>query len=146
MKRTLFTLLTVCAFAGAASAADPKTTGTPAPANNTARNVRDRSGDTKTSGDQSNAPADIKITAAIRRAVVGDGSLSMTAKNVKIITANGVVTLRGPVKTPAEKARVGELAKANAGQAKIVDQLEVEGQMMTDTKTSKKMKPSNKKQ
>lgn len=145
MKRTLFTLLTVCAFAGAASAADQKTTSTPAPADNTARNARDRSGDTKTAGDQSNSPADIKITAAIRRAVVGDGSLSMTAKNVKIITADGVVTLRGPVKTPAEKAKIAQLAKANAGQAQIVDQLEVKGQA-TSAKTTQTVKTSNKKQ
>jgi osmotically-inducible protein OsmY len=95
------------------------------PADNTAKNERDRSGETKTSGDQSENPADIKITAAIRRAVVGDGSLSMTAKNVKIITANGVVTLRGPVNTAEEKAKIAQLATANAGKAKIENQLEV---------------------
>ena len=49
----------------------------------------------------------------------------MTAKNVKVITENGVVTLRGPVKSEAEKARIAELAKATAGQAKIENQLEV---------------------
>lgn len=66
------------------------------------------------------------MTAAIRRAVVGDDSLSMTAKNVKIITADGVVTLRGPVKTAAEKAAIAKHAKAAAGEAKIVNQIEVE--------------------
>ena len=40
-------------------------------ADNTAKNERDRSGETQTSGDQSNSPEDVKITAAIRRAVVG---------------------------------------------------------------------------
>ena len=54
-----------------------------------------------------------------------DDSLSMTAKNVKIITADGVVTLRGPVKTAAEKATIAKLAEANAGSAKVMDQLEV---------------------
>ena len=49
----------------------------------------------------------------------------MTATNVKIITANGVVTLRGPVNTAAEKAKIGELAKKNAGKAKVDNQLEV---------------------
>lgn len=101
------------------------TKASPTPADNTARNQRDRSGETKTSGDQSESPEDIKITAAIRRAVVGDGSLSMTAKNVKIITANKVVTLRGPVNTAAEKATIAKLAQKNAGQAKIENQLEV---------------------
>ncbi|MDQ6860311.1 MAG: BON domain-containing protein [Verrucomicrobiota bacterium] len=145
MKRTLLTLLSICALVAPAFAADPSPSGTPAAADNTGRNARDRSGDTKTSGDQSNDPADIKITAAIRRAVVGDGSLSMTAKNVKIITAGGVVTLRGPVKTPAEKTRIGELARKNAGKAQIVDQLEVKGQTTT-TKTTGTAKSSNKKQ
>ncbi len=49
--------------------------------------------------DQSNDPADIKMTADIRKMVVDDDSLSMAAKNVKIITIAGVVTLRGPVNT-----------------------------------------------
>ncbi len=94
-------------------------------ADNSGRNVRDRSTDTKTSGDQSNSKPDIKITAAIRRAVMHDDSLSMMAKNVKIITENGMVTLRGPVKNAGEKTKIGELAAANAGQAKIDNQLEV---------------------
>ena len=51
----------------------------------------------------------------------------MTAKNVKIITENGVVTLRGPVKSEAEKTKIAELAKAAAGQAKLENQLEVKG-------------------
>lgn len=95
------------------------------PVDNTKKNERDRSGETKTSGDQSNSPEDVKITAAIRRAIVRDHSLSMTAKNVKIITANGVVTLRGPVKSGAEKAKIVELAQSAAGNAKIDSQLEV---------------------
>jgi len=94
-------------------------------ADNSGRNERDRSGETKTSGDQSNSSADIKTTAEIRRAVVDDKSLSMMAKNVKIITENGVVTLRGPVKTAEEKAKIAELAKTHAGNAKVENQLEV---------------------
>ena len=54
-----------------------------------------------------------------------EDSLSMTAKNVKIITQNGVVTLRGPVKNAAEKAKIAQLAESAAGQAKIENQLEV---------------------
>src|ERR1700720_460303 len=93
MKQITLSLLCVSAFSLAAIAED-----TPA-ADNTKKNQRDRSGETKTSGDQSNSSQDVKITAAIRRAVVRDHSLSMTAKNVKIITSNGMVTLRGPVKS-----------------------------------------------
>ena len=79
---------------------------------NTATNERDRSGETKTSGDQSNSSADLKTTQAIRQALMKDGELSTTAKNIKVITANGHVTLRGPVKTAQEKARIDQLARS----------------------------------
>ena len=97
---------------------------TPA-ADNTSKNQRDRSGETMTSGDQSNSPEDVQTTATIRRAIVQDHSLSATAKNVKIITADGVVTLRGPVQNEAEKTKIAELAQSAAGNAKIDNQLEV---------------------
>ena len=124
MKRLTLSLLCISALTFSAYASD-KDKGSKPAADNTAKNERDASGDTKTSGDQSESPEDIKITAAIRRAVVADDSLSMTAANVKIITAEGKVTLRGPVKSAAEKAKIGELAKKNAGKAKVDNQLEV---------------------
>src|SRR5450432_5928 len=80
-------------------------------ADNTDKNKRDRTGQTITAGDQSNSRDDIDLAAAIRRAVVKDDKLSMMAKNVKIITNSGEVTLRGPVKSEAEKKEIGELAK-----------------------------------
>ena len=123
MKRILFALLSVTAFGLTALIADDKT----ALPDNTAKNQRDRSSQTKTSGDQSNGPADLKITAAIRRALMKDGGLSMTAKNIKIITAGGLITLRGPVKTAEEKTKIDQLAKSAAPGAKIDDQLEVKG-------------------
>jgi hyperosmotically inducible periplasmic protein len=119
MKKIILTLLCVSVFTLSAIAQDT------AAADNTRKNERDRSGETTTSGDQSNSQEDVKITAAIRRAVVRDNSLSTTAKNVKIITANGMVTLRGPVKNDAEKAKIAELAQSAAGNAKIDNQLEV---------------------
>jgi len=94
-------------------------------ADNSARNERDRGGQTQTSGDQSNSSADIKTTAAIRRAIMHESALSATAKNVKIITENGAVTLRGPVMNAEEKSKIVELAKTHAGNAKVEDQLEV---------------------
>jgi hyperosmotically inducible periplasmic protein len=119
MKLSILSLLCLSAFTLSAVAQD-----TPA-ADNTGKNERDRSGETQTSGDQSNKSEDVKITAAIRRAVVKDHSLSSMAKNVKIIAANGVVTLRGPVKSDAEKTKIGELAQSSAGNTKIDNQLEV---------------------
>ena len=94
-------------------------------ADNTATNERDGSGESQTSGDQSNNSPDLKITQAIRQTLMKDGELSMTAKNIKIITENGQVTLRGPVKNVQEKARVNQLAKSAADGAHIVDQLDV---------------------
>jgi osmotically-inducible protein OsmY len=94
---------------------------------NTVTNQRDRSGHTQTSGDQSNSSADLKITQAVRQALMKDSELSMTAKNIKVITSNGQVTLRGPVKTAHEKAKINRLATSAAGGARIDDQLDVEG-------------------
>jgi osmotically-inducible protein OsmY len=121
MKRTLLTLACLSAFTLAASGADNEKS----KPDNTATNQRDRSGETKTSGDQSNSSADLKVTQAIRQALMKDSELSTTAKNIKIITANGHVTLRGPVKTAQEKAKVDQIAKSAAGGAQIDDQLDV---------------------
>src|SRR6185437_15105424 len=106
---------------------------------NTATNEHDRSGETQTSGDQSNSPADLKITQAIRQALMKDGELSMTAKNIKIITANGHVTLRGPVNTAQEKAKIDQLAKSAAGGAQIDDQLESKARTNKQPYTRKKI-------
>ena len=122
MKRTLLALACFSAVSLAAIAADDKTK-----PDNAATNERDRSGETKTSGDQSNSSADLKITQAIRRALMKDSELSTTAKNIKIITDNGQVTLRGPVKNAQEKAKIDQLARSAAGGAKIDDQLDVKG-------------------
>src|SRR6266436_815241 len=120
MKRTLLALACLSAVSMAALAGYEKTK-----PDNTATNERDRSGETQTSGDQSNSPADLKITQAIRQALMKDGELSTTAKNIKVITANGHVTLRGPVKTAQEKAKIDQLAKSAASGAKIDNQLDV---------------------
>src|SRR6476620_1403029 len=120
MKRTLLVLACLSPLSVAAWSADDKTN-----PDNTATNVRDRSGETQTSGDQSNSSSDLKITQAIRQALVKDGELSTTAKNIKIITANGQVTLRGPVKTAQEKSKIDQLARSAASGAKIENQLDV---------------------
>ena len=119
MKQITLSLLCVCVFTLSALAQDTSA------ADNTSKNQRDRSGGTRTSGGQSNSPEDVKITATIRRAIVKDHSLSATAKNVKIITADGTVTLRGSVQNEAEKTKIAELAQSAAGNAKIDNQLEV---------------------
>jgi hyperosmotically inducible periplasmic protein len=123
MKRTLLTVTCLGAFSLTALAADKEKT----KPDNTATNERDRSGQTKTSGDQSNSSADLRITQAIRQALTKDSGLSMTAKNIKIITDNGHVTLRGPVKSAQEKAKIDQLARSATGGVKIDDQLDIKG-------------------
>jgi hyperosmotically inducible protein len=118
MNRTTLSLLCVSALALSAVAQETKP-------DNSGKNERDRSGETQTSGDQSNSSQDTKITADVRRAIVKDSSLTMTAKNVKVITAGGTVTLRGPVNSTEEKNKIEQLAAAAANGAKIDNQLEV---------------------
>lgn len=120
IKQASLALASISIISLTAVAADEK-----ADADNTAVNQRDRSGDTATSGDQSNSSTDLKITQAVRQALMKDGELSTTAKNIKVITANGEVTLRGPVNNAQEKAKIDQLARSAAGGAKIVDQLDV---------------------
>jgi hyperosmotically inducible protein len=100
----------------------------PAAPDNSAFNVRDRAPGAKTAGQQSNAKSDVEITREIRNAVVKDHSLSMLAHNVKIVSANGSVTLRGPVKTEEDKTAIASKAQAIAGAGEVDDQLEVKGQ------------------
>ena len=92
---------------------------------NTGRNVQDRSGATLTPGDQSESEADRTLTQKVRQAVMADESLSTTAHNVKIISVNGIVTLRGPVNSAKEKATIDAKAQQIAGATKVDNQLEI---------------------
>jgi hypothetical protein len=94
-------------------------------ADNTGINERDRTGSTKTPLDQGNGEVDLGITQTIRKAVVAEKSLSFSAKNVKIITLGGHVTLRGPVKTADERAKIVAFAKQAAGVLSVDDQIEI---------------------
>ncbi|MEC4747025.1 BON domain-containing protein [Methylomicrobium sp. Wu6] len=91
---------------------------------NTKSNVRDQNDATLTPEDQKESASDIKITAEIRQAVVRDKSLSVNAQNVKIITRNGKVTLRGPVATEAESTKLQQIAKETPGVVQVDNQLE----------------------
>ena len=92
---------------------------------NTEINVRDKGNTTLTPEDQKENEGDIKITAAIRQAVVKNESLSVNAQNIKIITRNGVVTLRGPVETKKESKKLRKIAKHTPGVLKVDNQLEI---------------------
>ena len=103
-------------------------TATPTAPNNTGINVRDRNAGAMTAGQQSNRTSDVNLTRQIRRAVEKDNTLSTAARNVKIVSMNGMVTLRGPVKTEHEKVAIGSKARRFAGRHNVDNQLEVETQ------------------
>ncbi len=107
-------------------AAEHKDAGAPADADNTKRNARDADGATLTPLDQGESEADRTITQQIRKQVVSKDDFSTNAKNVKIITTDGVVTLRGPVKSPEEKQTIAGLAAKTAGVKRVDNQLEIE--------------------
>ncbi|MDO9139516.1 MAG: BON domain-containing protein [Methylobacter sp.] len=92
---------------------------------NTELNARDKDSTTLTPIDQKENKADIDITAAIRKKIIRDKHLSVNAQNVKIITRNGVVTLRGPVNTKKESKRIQKIAKKIRGVVRIDNQLEI---------------------
>jgi hyperosmotically inducible periplasmic protein len=99
----------------------------PAAPDNTKTNQRDRS-DAQTADQQSNSASDIEITRQIRKALVHDKSLSTYGHNVKIITQQGVVTLKGPVKSEQEKEEIELKATQVAGGAdKVHSMLAVAG-------------------
>lgn len=127
--------LTFALGSAAAMAADPPANSamtTPAAqgqttpdADNTGMNVRDKNGATRTPQKQTNRDADRKLLATIRRAVTRDKTLSTSAHNVKIVATGGVVTLRGPVRSEGEKAKIETLAQHVAGVASVENQLDV---------------------
>ncbi|SJM94648.1 Transport-associated protein [Crenothrix polyspora] len=92
---------------------------------NTQRNVRDKNDTTLTPEDQNTSKRDIRITTHIRKMLVKDASLSVNAQNVKIISRNGRVTLRGPVESKAESKKLKKIAKRTRGVVRVNNQLEI---------------------
>ena len=124
MKSITLLLLSMVLMVGCSKNEDKQVSQTVAP-DNSGRNVRDRDDQTKTPGDQSENEADRTITQNIRQALTADDSLSTNAKNVKIITNDGTVTLRGPVKSEKEKTEIEAKAKQVAGVKRVDNQIEV---------------------
>jgi len=84
-----------------------------------------RSSGARTPMDQGTSQGDRTMTQQIRQAVMRDKALSFKAKNVKIITINGKVTLAGTVKTEAERLAIEADARGVVGGAQVESQLEV---------------------
>lgn len=96
-----------------------------APPDNTKVNERDQNTSALTPMDQGENEVDRTITQKVRQGVMKDDTLSMTGKNVKIITANSVVTLRGPVKTDKERLDIVSIAQHVEGVKRVDNQLEI---------------------
>ena len=93
---------------------------------NTKVNVRDRNAGEVTADQQKANATDRELTKKIRQSVMADKSLSTYAHNIKIISQNGAVTLKGPVKSDGEKKAVMAKAIAVAGSAdKVTDEISV---------------------
>jgi osmotically-inducible protein OsmY len=118
------TLTPYLAIAANEPAATEKPTVHDGDPSNTGINKRDRDDKTLTPMDQMNNESDLKITQEIRQALMKD-EFSMDAKNIKVISRNGAVTLRGPVETAAELEKISALVKAMPGIKSIDNQLQV---------------------
>ena len=128
-------VLAICGCARKSSDMDrPGTTQTtaaqsdqPGGVDDTAVNERDRSGAKPLPMTQGENGADLETTARIRRMIVEDATFSIDARNVTIITSNGVVTLRGPVNDAYERAELVQRVARLPGVANVDNQLEVTG-------------------
>jgi len=129
MKHVLkvtFSTLALAALMTLASTVAGAQDSSPSPAaDNTKVNERDRSTAEATADQQKENRSDRDITRDIRRSIIQDKSLSSYAHNVKIISQNGMVTLKGPVRSEDEKAAIESKAAAVAGKDKVTSQLEV---------------------
>jgi hyperosmotically inducible protein len=132
MKTVHSTIIRIGLFAGLllggwtiASAQEPAQEPAAPQADNTKVNQRDRNSNESTADQQKENRSDRDITQQIRKAIVKDKSLSSYAHNVKVITQNGMVTLKGPVRSEDEKMAVTVKAAEVAGQDKVTNQLDV---------------------
>ena len=118
-----FALLLGASWAGSANAqsTDDKTK-----PDNTAVNKRDRSPGAATADKQKMNATDRNLTAKIRRSIMADKSLSTYAHNVKIISQDGTVTLKGPVRSEDEVKTIVSKATEITGSAdKVINQMSV---------------------
>jgi osmotically-inducible protein OsmY len=95
---------------------------------NTRVNKEDRASGAVTADQQKNNHSDTYLTQQIRKAVMADKSLSTYAHNVKIVSQDGTVTLKGPVRSEDERKSIITKAEQVAGAGKVTDQLSVKAE------------------
>ena len=93
---------------------------------NTKVNERDKNSGAATADKQGMSASDRELTAKIRKSVMADKSLSTYAHNVKIITQDGMVTLKGPVRSGDEAKSITDKAvKIVGSMEKVTNQMSV---------------------
>jgi osmotically-inducible protein OsmY len=108
----------------------PDTKAKPAPENLKAKPAPDntkvnRNDPGPTAGQQKENEADRELTQKIRKAITSDKAMSTYAKNVKIITQDGKVTLKGPVRTEEEKKAIEAKASEVAGMGNVTNEISI---------------------
>jgi len=110
----------------------------PGKSDNTRVNKRDRSDEQVTADQQKQNSSDIELTRKIRSSISKDKSLSTYAHNVKVITQDGIVTLKGPVRSEEESKVIESKAAEVAGASNVKNQLDIASEEQpsgTKTKT-----------
>lgn len=128
MKQLLrfFTLVICVSAMGVGWAQQEPATSGQQPADNTKINQRDRNQNEPTADQQKENSSDRVLAQQVRRALVKDKSLSTYAHNIKVIAQNGVVTLKGPVRSDEEKQAIeAKAAEAAGGSDKIKSEIDV---------------------
>jgi osmotically-inducible protein OsmY len=92
---------------------------------NTKTNQGDASKEAKTADQQKMNPADRETTKKIRAALTDDKDLSTYAHNIKIITRDGIVTLKGPVRSEDERMEIQAKAQQIAGASNVTNKLTI---------------------
>src|ERR1700675_3635286 len=130
IMRKMWTFLIFSSLLGSGSLFAQQSSGQEgsSPADNTTVNQRDRNPNEPTADQQNTNLSDRNTTQQIRQAIMKDKSLSSYAHNVKVITQNGQVTLKGPVRSEEEKKTVETKAIEVAGHKKVTSELNIKPQ------------------
>jgi len=129
-----FSAISACIFTLALSGFG-QTTKPAAPPDNTKVNERDRNSAQPTADQQKENASDRKITQQIRQSIIKDKAMSTYAKNIKIITQDGTVTLKGPVRSETEKKTIEAKADNVVGAGHVKNEIEVAPAPKTNPKT-----------
>src|ERR1700744_2430299 len=124
MSSTRSSFLTFCGtlVMGAALFATPALAQQP---DNSKNNQGDGNSGTMTAQSQKENPTDRAISQKIRKSIMQDKTLSTYAHNIKIVTTDGKVTLKGPVRSDDEKSAINAKATEIAGAGNVTNQLTV---------------------